>query len=81
MILSLTISKKIYNEFKVKILARRMKLFILCLCFIYYMGLAVRLHNFLNIIMIRNMFTLKQAIPLIGVILIYYSVGTSLKQT
>ena len=80
LILSLIICKKLYNEFKVKILAKRMKLFVLGICCIYYMGFAVGLTNFLNVDILRNIFTLTQAIPIIGVILIYYSIGRTLKQ-
>lgn len=80
MILSLIISKKIYDEFKVKILAKRMKLFVLGICCIYYMGFAVGLMNYLNVPTLRNIFTLTYAIPIIGVILIYHSMGRTLKQ-
>lgn len=80
MILSLIISKKIYDEFKVKTLAKRMKLFVLGICCIYYMGFAVGLMNYLNVPTLRNIFTLTYAIPIIGVILIYYSMGRTLKQ-
>jgi len=79
MILSLIISKKIYDKFKVKILARRMKLFVLGICCIYYIGFAVGLINYLNVPILRIILTLTQAIPIIGVILIYYSIGRTLK--
>ena len=79
-IVSLIISLKIYKKFRIEALAKRMKLFLIGLCCVYYMGLSVGVTNFLNIDLLRNIFTLTQAIPIIGVILIYYSVGTSLKK-
>lgn len=79
-IVSLILSIKIYKKFRIEALAKRMKLFLIGLCCVYYMGLAVGLSNYLNINLLRNIFTLTQAIPIIGVFLIYYSVGTSLKK-
>ncbi|TFG13076.1 MAG: hypothetical protein EU535_05455 [Promethearchaeota archaeon] len=79
-IISMILSFKIYKKFKIEALAKRMRLFLIGLCCIFYMGLAVGLTNFLNIDLIRYLFTLTQAIPIIGVILIYYSVGISLKK-
>ncbi|MFX1445629.1 MAG: hypothetical protein ACFFHV_19610 [Promethearchaeota archaeon] len=80
MIVSLFYSIKIYKKLKIEPLAKRMKLFLIGLCCVYYMGLAVGLTNFLNIDLLRFIFTLTQAIPIIGVILIYYSVGISLQK-
>jgi len=79
-IVSLILSIKIYKKFRIEALAKKMKLFLIGLCCVYYMGLAVGLSNYLNMDLLRNIFTLTQAIPIIGVILIYYSVGTSLKK-
>lgn len=79
-IVSLILSIKIYKKFKIEALAKRMRLFLIGLCCVYYMGLAVGLTNYLNIDLIRYIFTLSQVIPIIGVILIYYSVGISLKE-
>ncbi|MFX1445628.1 MAG: hypothetical protein ACFFHV_19605 [Promethearchaeota archaeon] len=80
LILSLIISKKICDEFKVEILVKKMKLFVFGICCIYYMGFAVGLTNYLNIPLLRNILTLTQAIPILGVILIYFSIGRTLKQ-
>ena len=81
MIFSLFITIKIYKKFQIEALAKRMKKFLLGLCCIYYMGFGVGITNFLNIPLLRTIFTLTQAVPIIGVILIYYSVGTSLKES
>ena len=81
MIISLIITIKIYKNFQIEALAKRMKKFLLGLCCIYYMGFGVGITNFLNIPLLRTIFTLTQAVPIIGVILIYYSVGTSLKES
>jgi hypothetical protein len=78
--ISMILSIKIYKKFRIEALAKRMRLFLIGLCCVYYMGLAVGLTNYLNIDLLRYIFTLTQAIPIIGVILIYYSVGTSLKE-
>ncbi len=79
-IVSLIYSIKIYKKFQIEALAKRMKFFLIGLCCVYYMGLGVGLTNYLNIDLVRNIFTLTQAIPIIGVLLIYYSVGTSLRK-
>ena len=80
MIVSLIISIKIYKKFQIEALAKRMRFFLIGLCCVYYMGLGVGLTNYLNIDILRYIFTLTQAIPIIGVILIYYSVGISLRK-
>ena len=80
MTVALIICIKIYKRFKIKALAKRMKRFLLGICCIYYMGFGVGFTNFLNITLLRNIFIFTQAVPIIGVILIYYSVGTSLKK-
>ncbi len=80
MIYSLFICVKIYKKFSSKRLAKRMRLFILgTLCF-YYIGLMVCFTNYLNIVFLRNIFTLTGFVAIIGVFLIYFSVGKSLNQ-
>ena len=80
MIYSLNISLKIYKKFKSKRLAKRMRLFILGkLCF-YYIGIMVCFTNFLNYDLLRIIFTLTGFVAIIGVFLIYFSVGKSLNQ-
>jgi hypothetical protein len=78
-VVSLIFSIKIYKKFQIEALAKRMKFFLIGLCCVYYMGIAVGLTNYLNLDLVRYIFTLTQAIPIIGVLLIYYSVGTSLR--
>lgn len=79
LIASLIFCIKTYKKFKIKALAKRMKQFLIGICCIYYMGLGVGFTNLLNITLLRNIFIFTQAVPIIGVILIYYSVGISLK--
>ena len=80
MIYSLNICLKIYKKFKSKRLAKRMRLFILGkLCF-YYIGIMVCFTNFLNYDLLRIIFTLTGFVAIIGVFLIYFSVGKSLNQ-
>ena len=81
MIISIIITIKIYKKFQIETLAKRMKKFLIGLCCIYYMGFGVGITNFLNDPLLRTIFLLTQAVPIIGVILIYYSVGTSLKES
>lgn len=80
MIYSLIICVKIYKKFSSKRLARRMKLFILGILCFYYIGLMVCFTNYLNIDFLRNIFTLTGFLAIIGVFLIYFSVGKSLSQ-
>jgi len=80
MIVSLIICLKTMRKIKLEPLTKRIKLFFIGLWCVYYMGLAVGITNFLNISLLRNIFTLTQIIPIVGVIIIYYSVGTSLKK-
>jgi hypothetical protein len=79
MALSLMLCFKIYKNINLKPLARRMKLFILGLCCIYYIGLGVACSNYFNDNMFRMIYTLTSVVSIVGVILIYYGVGTSLK--
>ena len=78
-VVSLIFSIKIHKKLQIEALAKRMKFFLIGVCCVYYMGLAVGLTNYLNTDTLRYIFTLTQAIPIIGVVLIYYSVGTSLR--
>jgi hypothetical protein len=78
-IISITICFEVIRKIKLEPLAKRMRLFIIGYFCIYYMGLSVGITNFLNIPLLRNIFTLTQIIPIIGVISLYYSVGISLK--
>ncbi len=80
MIYSLIICIKIYKKFSSKRLAKRMRLFILGILCFYYIGLMVCLTNYLNIDFLRNIFTLTGFLAIIGVFLIYFSVGKSLSQ-
>lgn len=80
MIYSLIICVKIYKKFSSKRLAKRMRLFILGILCFYYIGLMVCLTNYLNIDFLRNIFTLTGLLAIIGVFLIYFSVGKSLSQ-
>jgi hypothetical protein len=80
MIYSLIICMKIYNKFSSKRLAKRMRLFILGILCFYYIGLMVCFTNYLNIDFLRNIFTLTGLLAIIGVFLIYFSVGKSLSQ-
>jgi hypothetical protein len=79
MIFSLILCLKTMRKIKLEPLNKRIKLFFVGLWCVYYMGLAVGFSNFLNIPLVRNLFTLTQFIPILGVIFIYYGVGTSLK--
>lgn len=80
MIYSLIICVKIYKKFSSKRLAKRMRLFILGILCFYYIGLMVCFTNYLNIDFLRNIFTLTGFVAIIGVFLIYFSVGKSLNQ-
>ena len=80
MIYSLIICVKIYKKFSSKRLAKRMRLFILGILCFYYIGLMVCFTNYLNIDFLRNIFTLTGFLAIIGVFLIYFSVGKSLNQ-
>ncbi|MFX1445630.1 MAG: hypothetical protein ACFFHV_19615 [Promethearchaeota archaeon] len=80
LIASLIICLKIYKKIRIKALAKRLRQFLIGICCIYYMGFGVGFTNFLNIPLLRNIFVFTQAVPIIGVILIYYSVGTSLRK-
>ena len=79
MIYSIIICVKIYYKFNSKRLAKRMRLFILGISCFYYIGLMVCFTNFLNSDLLRYIFTLTGFIVIVGVFLIYFSVGKSLR--
>ncbi|TFG08151.1 MAG: hypothetical protein EU539_03170 [Promethearchaeota archaeon] len=78
-IFSLIICGKIYKKMNNEALAKRMRLFIVGISCFYYIGLFVSLTNFINSDPLRIIFTLTGPLAIIGVVLIYISVGKSLQ--
>lgn len=79
MVYSIIICMKIYKKLKNNSsLAKRMKFFIVGISCLYYIGIAVCFTNFLNNSILRLIFTITGPIAIIGIFLVYISVGKSL---
>jgi hypothetical protein len=76
---SIIISLKVYKKLKINsVLAKRMRFFISGISCFYYIGLAACLTNFLNMDLLRYIFTLTGPVAIVGIVLVYFSVGKTI---
>jgi len=78
--ISLNLSIKIYKRFRIEELARKMKYFIIGISIFYYFAMGACFSNYFNFQIIRQIYAMSGSIIIIGVFLIYYGMGTGIKQ-
>ncbi len=77
LIILLIFSIKTYYNFENKILAKRLKLFILGSLIFYYIALGAVVNNYLNNPFYRIIYAISTLITFVGALFIYYSIGTN----
>jgi len=80
MILLIFTCLKIFKTFKSKILVKRIKYFLVGILIFYYIAIGAAISNYLNIEIIREIYTISGFSVIIGAIFLYYSVGYSLRK-
>jgi hypothetical protein len=72
--LSLWLTKKTYETFKITDLRKRLRCFILGNCILYYSPIVICIVNYLNNPLIRLIFAFTLPLMFVGVILVYYGI-------
>ncbi len=79
-VISLFQSHKVYKMFSNPILAKKFKYFVLGLLILHYLPMGATFANFLNIYIVRVVYSITAFFVNIGFILIYLGIGVSIKE-
>ncbi len=71
--------KKLYKTFKNPVVTKKFRYFIIGDCILYYSPLGMIIAGYLNILVIRSIFVHSIVIIFLGLILIYYGIGSDFK--
>ncbi len=74
-------SIKIYKHLTIEDLARKMKSFIIGMSIFYYIAIGACFTNYLNFLILRQIYAMSSTVIIIGVLLIYYGMGTGIKRS
>jgi hypothetical protein len=78
--INVILSIKIYKRFKIEDLVRKMKYFIIGISIFYSIAIGACFTNYFNYEILRQIYAILSSSIIVGVLLIYYGMGTGVKQ-